>query len=217
MRRIDNQIDVFAKTFLGLTVALRPLPRPQVRPDPRRATTTPWPASSRARGTSRRSSIPPDRSTPIVDRLKALKADDPSIAARGRRPVCRRPEDSDRRRTRGPRQRRAADASGRGVRGVRRDSASTTGRRRATRSATGPTRQATSASSSATIRRLADPGPRRRSCTAGWSPTGFRGCSARRRSPSSTGSSTAWPRARAAGSTSWSTASRRSATRSTAA
>ena len=33
MRRIDNQIDVLSKTFLGLTRRLRPLPRPQVRPD----------------------------------------------------------------------------------------------------------------------------------------------------------------------------------------
>ena len=31
--RFDNRIDVFGKTFLGLTVALRPLPRPQVRRD----------------------------------------------------------------------------------------------------------------------------------------------------------------------------------------
>ena len=42
---------------------LRPLPRPQVRPDHRRRTTTPWPATSRARGISRRSSIPPTGST----------------------------------------------------------------------------------------------------------------------------------------------------------
>ena len=33
MRRIDNQIDVLSKTFLGLTRGLCPLPRPQVRPD----------------------------------------------------------------------------------------------------------------------------------------------------------------------------------------
>ncbi len=33
MRRIDNQLDVLSKTFLGLTLACAALPRPQVRPD----------------------------------------------------------------------------------------------------------------------------------------------------------------------------------------
>ena len=46
---VDEQIDVIGQAFLGLTVALRPLPRPQVRPDPDVATTTPWPASFAAR------------------------------------------------------------------------------------------------------------------------------------------------------------------------
>ena len=33
---VDEQIDATSQAFLGLTVALRPLPRPQVRPDPAR-------------------------------------------------------------------------------------------------------------------------------------------------------------------------------------
>ncbi len=33
VRRIDNQIDVISKAFLGPDGRLRPLPRPQVRPD----------------------------------------------------------------------------------------------------------------------------------------------------------------------------------------
>ena len=34
MDNVDEQIDVVSRSVLGLTVTLRPLPRPQVRPDP---------------------------------------------------------------------------------------------------------------------------------------------------------------------------------------
>ena len=48
--RLDNRIDVMTKTFLGLTVALRPLPRPQVRRHHARRTTTPCSACSEGSG-----------------------------------------------------------------------------------------------------------------------------------------------------------------------
>ena len=48
MDNVDEQIDTVSRSVLALTVELRPLPRPQVRPDPDRPTTTPWPASSTA-------------------------------------------------------------------------------------------------------------------------------------------------------------------------
>ena len=40
---VDDQIDVVGRAFLGLTRRLRPLPRPQVRPDLDKPTTTAWP------------------------------------------------------------------------------------------------------------------------------------------------------------------------------
>ena len=46
---VDEQIDTRRQGVPRPDDRLRPLPRPQVRPDPDRATTTPWPASSRAR------------------------------------------------------------------------------------------------------------------------------------------------------------------------
>ena len=54
--RIDNQIDVVRQGVPGPDRRLRPLPRPQVRPHLDAATTTPWPATCKARGTSRPSS-----------------------------------------------------------------------------------------------------------------------------------------------------------------
>ena len=53
MRRLDNQIDVFAKTFLGLTVGWRGVTTINSTRSPRK-TTTPWRASSAAPAINRR-------------------------------------------------------------------------------------------------------------------------------------------------------------------
>ena len=45
---VDEQLDTTARTFMGLTRRLRPLPRSQVRSDSHRPTITRWPESSRA-------------------------------------------------------------------------------------------------------------------------------------------------------------------------
>ena len=42
---VDEQLDAIGKALPGPDDRLRPLPRPQVRPDPDARTTTPWPAS----------------------------------------------------------------------------------------------------------------------------------------------------------------------------
>ena len=58
MDLVDEQIDAIVAGVPRPDRRLRPLPRPQVRPDPAEATTTPWPASSAAprRATARSAS-----------------------------------------------------------------------------------------------------------------------------------------------------------------
>ena len=67
---------------------LRPLPRSQVRPDHARRTTTPWPASSTARGISRRSSIRPSGSR-RGQPARAAQGGDRAVLRRGRADAAR--------------------------------------------------------------------------------------------------------------------------------
>ena len=203
-QRLDNQIDVFSKTFLGLTVACARCHDHKFDA----ISTKDYYALAGYLQSSRSVQAfidPPDRIAPLVAELKALKATMEDLVAV---PSARGPGDSSRD---APRRRRVGAL--RGFRRARFPGLVRHGRRLRHRAEPGGGLAAD-----------AGRGESRRACrcrrgwrTAAWSPIGSRACSGRARSPSRSRTSITWRRGRGPGSTSWSTASRRSAARSMAA